>query len=253
MALGHIIFTGFLLPLVVVDGQASTAQLRTITDPSRHSRLPTIENPRTTIMTPKSVKDALTKTLESLWEANMDYNTIEGDTDLPPALHKTGQLVQLVGHVLQIIRYHLEQHGLDGGAEMADAIDDNNEKAKVLRDIFRELAPESETPRKDRYLGFVREKGRGSAAENLMLKIMGNTYRVAKHETIAVATRGYIKGLEGAMAELSAMAPSAPGDSCHMFSSSGPQFNNTGWGKQFNNPGTGCQYQAEVMNFGVDD
>ncbi|KXX74653.1 hypothetical protein MMYC01_208141 [Madurella mycetomatis] len=204
-------------------------------------------------MTPKSVKDALTQTLESLWEANIDYNTIEGDTDLPPALHKTGQLVQLVGYVLQIIRDHLEQHGLGGLANIAGSFDDSNEKAKVLRDIFRELAPESETPRNDRYLGFMREKGRENAAENLMLKIMGNAYRVAKHETLAAATREYIKGLEDAMAELSCMAPSAPGDASNVFSSAGPQFNNTGCGKQFNNPGAGRQYQAEVMNFGVDD
>ncbi|KDB20636.1 hypothetical protein H109_07389 [Trichophyton interdigitale MR816] len=197
--------------------------------------------------------DLISGTIASLGAAAGAYDVMKNDVDLPATFHKGGQQLCCVQQALQTVVNLLKWRDLAGDImQIIPSLEDSSKKAKALEEILSETASQPESSRKNQYVTAVRNKGPENTIEALLLGIMRNTVVLAEDEAIKGAIDEQVRGLHGAMEELSVMEPSVPvegGESRFSHFGSGGQFNNAGSGKQFNNTGSGRQYQAEVMYF----
>lgn len=179
------------------------------------------------------------------------YNSMIDDVNLPQAFHEVGQSLGFTKQILGTATDRLKERHLTSNYDnVVCSLEDGNKKAKLLEDMFKQVAAPTESSRLDCYLAILQRHGNDSAVEVLMLGLLKDISVLADSEIID-ATQS--KELCDMMDKLLKVEPSVHhkghGGKFYHFGS-GPQINNTDRGTQNNNTGNGNQYHAGVMHFG---
>lgn len=162
-------------------------------------------------------------TITTLEATTQHYNAVKDDKGLREAFHEAGRGLPLVERALRGAQCNLAKVP-QSAMNLLEAC---NTKAKISASIFEAVAQGPETSRLERYKAAVRQEGKGSTVEALVVGMMKDLCALAENYAI----QDQVMGLREAIEKLSKMEGSLPKEE------SGKTFTHSGPGDQFNTTG----------------
>jgi hypothetical protein len=174
------------------------------------------------------------------------YDSARKDLKLSETFDTVGRRLPIVLETLQRCEKHLQslQNSLppDACEALERLLENCDDKASRLRQIFERVIPGEQDAWKTRYLKVIRRFGKGNMVEELMLSITEDVQLVVNHRAVQSAKPEENAELEKIIKEMKFIKPSLPEEeSCAISfnSAGGTQTNNvnSGSGQQINNNG----------------
>lgn len=174
------------------------------------------------------------------------YASARKDLKLSETFDTVGRRLPIILDTLQTCRNHLQpvQDSLpqDACEALEKLLEDCDEKASKLRQIFEKVIPGEQDTWKKRYLKIARRFGKGNTVEELMLSVTEDVQLVVNHRAVRSAKLEENNELENIIKEMKSIKPSLPEEensNISFNSAGGAQTNNvnSGSGQQINNNG----------------
>lgn len=161
------------------------------------------------------------------------YGNIKKDMKLPKAFQIVGQRLPLLLDTLQTCNTRLEPIKNSMSADVCHALDHTleecEEKARKLREIFEKVIPSDTDAWEKRYLKVVKRLGKGSKVEELMLSITEDIQIVVNHQAVKSVKPEQNIELSNIITEMKAVESSVQEES-----GSGMTFNSAGGAMETN-------------------
>ncbi|KAL8284670.1 hypothetical protein RB600_009204 [Gaeumannomyces tritici] len=165
----------------------------------------------------------LSSTITTLEAATQHYNIVKDDKSFREAFHEAGRGLPLVERALRGAQRNLARVPQSTMIPLEAC----NANAKISASIFKAVAQGPETSRFERHKAAVRQEGKGSTVEVLVVGMMEDLCALAENYAI----QDQVMGLREAIEKLSNMEPSLPKEE------SGNTFTHSGSGDIFNTTG----------------
>ncbi|GKZ21203.1 hypothetical protein AbraIFM66951_011596 [Aspergillus brasiliensis] len=181
------------------------------------------------------------------------YKGMRQDKKLSDNFKVVGARLPILLDSLQTCRNHLEpakdRLPADVCKSLEQVLDDCDEKASKLRQIFEKVIPGEDDASEKRYLKLIRRFGKGNKVEELMASITKDVQLIVNNHAIKSASPNQNNQLARVIQEMESLKSDTPDES------SGFQFN-SGGGAQTNNVNSGSGQQINnnaavgTQNFG---
>ncbi|KAJ2981864.1 hypothetical protein NUW58_g6578 [Xylaria curta] len=182
--------------------------------------------------------------IQRLEEASYDYNKLKEDRNLGAAFHASGRALDLIQTVLRPIETLLQ----NGGAlskKSRGFLDDCDEKSKVIKSVFNDIAQKPPRSRPYKYKAVMQQLNEGMGVGTSMVQTMEDVCDLAEDNILGGPMEEDIKRLREIIDELSEMEPTLANRQADAFNAwdNAKQFNSLG-GNQSNNAGPGNQFNS---------
>ena len=187
------------------------------------------------------------------------YDAAKDTKGLPEAFREVADRLPIVESILGSAKQKIEGKEVDNDSckGVKHVVEDCQEKAKRLKELFQKAIPAEGASDLKRYYKAVKALGRGSEVEKLMKGILKDVQLLACERGMKTANNAQQQEIKKAISDVSDILPSVPE---HEFQETGFTNTNYGSGTQYNARGENVaqgnarQWNAAggVMNFGKE-
>ena len=185
------------------------------------------------------------------------YEAAKDTKGLPEAFREVAGRLPIVETILGSAKQNIGggQVNNDSCKGVKHVVEDCEEKAKNLKELFDKVFPGEDASRMERYRKAVKVLGKGHRVEKLMQGILQDVNLLAGEKGINSTSKAQQEQILKAITDIAAVSPSIPD---HEFQEPGIANTNYGSGTQYNAHGKNIaqgrarQYNSGVMNIGKD-
>jgi len=141
------------------------------------------------------------------------YNAANDASGLPQAFRDVATRLPLVHETLQTVSRHLNTSNPDENSckAISPILQRCENRATQLEKMFKDVIPQADASRMERYLLAARSLGKGATVESLMKGVLEDTQLLASSRVMELATEASVAALiRRAIEEVSAIPSSLP-------------------------------------------